>query len=675
MRAPPGQHDDPAAGSYRVSACSPQHKGSRVIAGKARLVLLALAAIFVVPATANAATPDRDERIVFASTRFPAMNQELYSVAGNGTGLVRLTWSETTEQHPDWSPDGSQIAFGSFAEGRQSIHVMNHDGSGERRLSPGGYEGDDTEPTWSPDGSQIAFASTRPYNGAWHIWVMNADGSGLRQLTGGFSTSPAWSPDGTRIAYVDAGGGISVVEVEGGNPDRVTQPHAEVTDEHPAWSPDGTKLAFARRQTFESDPQLYVVDADGSNERQLTTTGGASRFPSWSPDGLEIVFTHMNRLSLIRDDGTGMRPLLGEPWGNDLTPDWGTSTLVPGGEVPGAPTIQIFSPEAQLYPAGYPLDAFYLCESETSYVVSCEGDVPVGSRVDTSAGEHTFTVRATDAQGRTSSATVTYEALDFWAPAVNVRTPADGAEYEVGEEVEVDYECLDEPGGSGVALCDGELQDGQPLDTSQAGTFTVHFWAIDHANNVNQLSVTYRVADRTPPTISVFSPQEGSVFVVGQVFSPTFSCSDDAVSCRGDGVDTSSVGSKTFTVTARDASGNVATATHSYRVVYSFSGFSSPLAPYAGFATLKAGDKVPAKFSLGGDWGLGVVVASRWTRISCSGTPLGDSSPANAGGKLSYHGGRYQLLVDTTVSWAGSCRQLAVTLDDGTTKLANISFG
>ena len=649
-----------------------------MIARKARFVLVALVATLILPAAANAATPDREGRIVFASTRYPAMNQELYSVNPDGTRLARLTWSATAEQHPAWSPDDARIAFGSFAEGRQSIHVINADGSGERRVSPDGYNSDDMEPSWSPDGSQIAFASTRPFNESWHIWVMNADGSDLRQVTDEFSTAPAWSPDGSRIAYVGAGGSISVVNADGSDARRVTFPPSSYSDERPSWSPDGSKLAFPRRLTFGDDAQLYVVDADGSSERQLTTTEGASRFPTWSPDGQEIVFTHMQRLSVIFADGTQMRPLIGEPWGQDLTPDWGTSTLVPDPEVPGAPTIQIFSPEAQLYPAGYPLDAFYFCESETSYVVSCEGDVPVGSLVDTTTtGRHTFTVRATDAEGRTSSATVSYEVLDFSAPSVIVRAPTDGAEYAVGEPVEVDYECLDEPGGSGVALCDGELQDGQPLDTSRAGTFTVHFWTVDHANNVNQLSVTYRVVDRTPPTIAIESPPEGAVYVLGENVAASYSC-EDAVSCRGDVesgalLDTSVVGSRSFTVTAKDASHNVATLSHSYRVVYPFSGFGSPLES-SGFATLKAGDKVPVKFSLGGAWGLDVVTDSTWTRVSCTGAPLGDASATDAAGRLSFHGGRYQLQVETDASWAGSCRQLAVTLDDGTTHTANVSF-
>jgi hypothetical protein len=84
----------------------------------------------------------------------------------------------------------------------------------------------------------------------------------------------------------------------------------------------------------------------------------------------------------------------------------------------------------------------------------------------------------------------------------------------------------------------------------------------------------------------------------------------------------------------------------------------------------KAGEKLSVKFSLGDDRGLAVVAGSAW--LGC-GTAEGDSSPAAAG--LSYQAGRYKLQVETDASWAGSCRRLAVTLDDGTTHVANVSFG
>ena len=269
-------------------------------------------------------------------------------------------------------------------------------------------------------------------------------------------------------------------------------------------------------------------------------------------------------------------------------------------------------------------------------------------------------MRATDFEGRTSTASVTYEVFDFLAPEVIARAPANGAEYEVGQEVEVDYECLDEPGGSGVQLCDGELQDGQPLDTSRPGTFTVHFWTVDYANNVRETEVTYSVVDRTPPTISIQSPQEGAVFVLGESVAASYSC-EDAISCVASPLDTSTVGAKTFTVTAEDASHNVARETRSYRVVYPFAELSAP-SPH------KAGDKLAVRFSLGGDHGLGVVAGTAWRLC---GATSGDSSPAAFG--LTFQAGRYKLQVETHASWAGSCRQLTFTLNDGTTHVANIN--
>jgi hypothetical protein len=169
------------------------------------------------------------------------------------------------------------------------------------------------------------------------------------------------------------------------------------------------------------------------------------------------------------------------------------------------------------------------------------------------------------------------------------------------------------------------------------------------------------VADRTPPTITVTTPAEGAVYVLGESVVATYSC-EDAVSCVASAVDTSTVGAKTFTVKARDASGNFAFETRNYRVVYPFSDLSAA-------SSLKAGEKLAVRFSLGADHGLSVVVSSAWRPC---GVTVGDSSPA--GSVLSYQASRYKLQVETHASWAGSCRQLAFTLNDGTTHVTSVSF-
>ncbi|MDQ3822672.1 MAG: PxKF domain-containing protein, partial [Actinomycetota bacterium] len=594
-------------------------------------LLTVFAAWLALPAIASAA-PGVNGRIVFSGEPDGVLHSELYSVAPDGTGLTRLTWNWRYEQLPTWSRDGTQIAFEAFDDSdRRRIYVTSAHGTGERLVSPASFSSDDAEPSWSPDGTQIAFASTRPFNGSWHVWVVGADGSGLRQVTTELGTAPAWSPDGAEIAYVGPGQAVVAVRPDGTGRREITAPPAGYSDGHPSWSPDGSRLVFTRRPTFGTAAQLYVVDADGSNVRQLTFGSAASFFPSWSPDGTQIVFTQERQLHVIGADGSGMQPLIAD-FGDALGPDWGTSTVVPSPEVPSAPRILIFSPQPRRYAPGEPIAAGYLCQSDTSFVVSCEGDVPLGAPIETeTAGLRTFTVRATDAEGRTSTTTVTFEVLEWRPPTITVRTPKDGAVYELGETVLADYECADDPGGSGIEVCAGDVRPGQPLDTSRTGSFTLRFWTHDRSQNYVETFVEYQVVrrDRTPPAITIDSPREGAEFVLGRAVTVYYWCADEPFGsgldvCQGDApagsaLDTGSVGARSFTVTARDRAGNTSSVTRAYRVVYAFSGFSAPLVGFPGTASLDAGDAVPVKFSLGGNHGLGVLApgSPTWRRVDC----------------------------------------------------------
>jgi Tol biopolymer transport system component len=110
---------------------------------------------------------------------------------------------------PAWSPDGTKIAVTLVDPnpvGWRRIAVMNSDGSGSAQLSPLAPAPTNTAadiyPAWSPDGTKIAFQSNR--SGTYQVWVMNANGSGLVNLTNrttGDDNSPTWSPDGTKIAF------------------------------------------------------------------------------------------------------------------------------------------------------------------------------------------------------------------------------------------------------------------------------------------------------------------------------------------------------------------------------------------------------------------------------------------------------------------------------------------
>lgn len=197
---------------------------------------------------------------------------EIYSVDVNGGNLMRLTNGIGSLYAPELSPNGEWIVFANHGNG---LWLMRPDGDNPHPLT----DRDDIDPTWSPDGSMIAFASSR--NGARQLFVMNADGTNIRQVT-----------------HLDNMGGRS------------------------AWSPDGAKLAFYRGEFGNRD--IYVVSVDGTGLIQLTN-GGDNLGPSWSPDGNWIAFTSFrdgnNEIYIIHPDGTGLTRVTNSPI-SDWQPRW-----------------------------------------------------------------------------------------------------------------------------------------------------------------------------------------------------------------------------------------------------------------------------------------------------------------------------------------------------------------
>ena len=279
--------------------------------------------------TELASESHRPWQFLYSSTNInedASITEHIFVLNEDGTER-QLTddWS-TLDRHAVWSPDRLQIAFSRQCGGcsDSGLYVMNADGTEPRQL----YEKDISRPQWSPDGQQILFTGWRGSRGVQsQIFVINADGSGLRQLHphNAWNDSAVWSPDGTRITFEssqEAGHYIYVVNADG------TEVSKTFTGDsgHPVWSPDGQRIAFEVYEDYWS--HIFVMNADGSEVTMVTDDYLWNRNPSWSPDGSRIAFDG-NRdddyanvaVFVINADGSDLQKIISKAH----TPKWSST--------------------------------------------------------------------------------------------------------------------------------------------------------------------------------------------------------------------------------------------------------------------------------------------------------------------------------------------------------------
>lgn len=151
--------------------------------------------------------------------------------------------------------------------------------------------GADVNGKWSPDGTKIAWAAES--SGVFHIWAMNADGSGKIRITTGAGTQgwPEWSADGTRIVYWDydaAAGRYTIRTVKADGTDPVTVVESPDVLDRPVWRPDGQYIAYAALQGGNWD--VWAARNDGSASFRLTASADMESNPLWSPDGTKLAY-------------------------------------------------------------------------------------------------------------------------------------------------------------------------------------------------------------------------------------------------------------------------------------------------------------------------------------------------------------------------------------------------
>lgn len=297
------------------------------------------------PIVPGGAGPEPTGALIAFTLRDQAGRLQIFTQNLDGSNQRQLTF-EGDNGRPDWSPDGSKIAFGSIRNGKVWVAVMDADGSNQKLLVAG------NAPDWSPDGTQIAFSPDG------QIWVMNADGSSVRQVTRSstFKAGPSWSPDGTQMVFIlvknpgsptDPQPEIGIMNADGTNerilttedrvnvrrePDGTTAVLETAHDANaPAWSPVDNQIAFWSGIENQYG-QIWVINSDGSGSTQLTEdpTHRNSDDPSWSPDGKKILFSTgrsgRNELWVMDADGSNERRLSGI----DASPFPGRASWQPG---------------------------------------------------------------------------------------------------------------------------------------------------------------------------------------------------------------------------------------------------------------------------------------------------------------------------------------------------------
>jgi len=297
--------------------------------------------------TAPAGADVFDGRIAFSSFRVdpPAGMQrsgDIFSMSPDGSGLRRLTTNPENDRQADWSPGGTAIAY-SIRKPDSPINFevarMTAAGTGQRRLTTTSDPQASSQPSWFPNSRGLLFRRSGPGLES-SVWQMGTAGQNprLRYQPPTPVLYPSFSPDMKKIVFTgvvspegDTDRAIFTVDADGGGLTTVFDVPGAY-DSAPAWSPDGRHIAFESNANIdganpEGDLEIWTMDADGSDVRQLTHNALHDEGPAWSPDrGRKIAYTsgpdNLNGdINLMTATGRQLAVLQPHE-GRDESPDW-----------------------------------------------------------------------------------------------------------------------------------------------------------------------------------------------------------------------------------------------------------------------------------------------------------------------------------------------------------------
>jgi VCBS repeat-containing protein len=280
--------------------------------------------------------------ILFSSHRGGVHDSQIYVMNPDGSNQRQVTTTRGHSWAPRAAPDGKRMLFSSVAPGQHNSHEATGGGTSANPGNHDIYLADvdganiinltarfnswDNGWSWSPDGKWIAFASDR--DGNWELYKMTADGETIVRLTDHPAADgwPSWTPDSKRIVFASNRAGnweIYVMDQDGANVQRLTF-RPDTYDTFPFISPDGTRIVFSSQIEGRNEGEIYIMNVDGSKVTRLTHTVALNNLPSWCPDGDKIVFVSDRdgdeNIWIMNADGSGQKQLTTVK-GEDTTPN------------------------------------------------------------------------------------------------------------------------------------------------------------------------------------------------------------------------------------------------------------------------------------------------------------------------------------------------------------------